>query len=345
MAATDPYREAASKILEQAETTYENRPDPLLGLRQVVESVSAPEKQEEPKVAQEDPNPEEPEVQAAEEAETEGEAEIQSLDELVQGLGWGDDATALDSLTLRHKVNGEIRETTLGDALSNFRRGLAADSRLEDAKRMTGELAAERERYKTEHTEKLRDLDTGLAMVEQLLVGDREALSKLDPDDPDYTRQRWALEDRAKQVQDMRAKISQHVQKAMDEARVESRKRLPDLIPEWASQSTMQEELRQLDNFLLKRGFSQQEVASIVDPKAVALVRDAMLYSQAKAGASKVKEKVKPTLRISKPGARQDAEQQRSLKLNDQMQRLRKTKRSDNRELAAEILKERLGLK
>ena len=183
MAAADPYRDAASKVLEQASDVYEGRSEPLRGLSEALSGVAAPEEV----AAQEDPNPEKAEEAEAssEEVEAAEEVAIQSLVELVQGLGWGDDASALDTLKVTHKVNGELKETTLGEALSQFRKGMAADERLEDAKRLTGELAAEKERLKSEHAEKLQDLNTSLSMVEQVLVGDKEQLKQLDPDDPD----------------------------------------------------------------------------------------------------------------------------------------------------------------
>lgn len=327
------YEQAASLIMPSLEDDYGDEQSQEKSLRQRDDSEPAD---------QEEPIAEDAEVEAAETEETKetDEAEIQSLDDLVQALEWGEDATALNNLKLRQKVNGAMRETTLGEALEVYRKNTAADDRLEDAKRQSGELAAHRERLETEHASRMQELQSTIQVVESQILGDIDKVKELEQDDPqEYIQQRWKIEDRARKLQEAKNQLVQQHTRLVEEARDKAKKTISNLIPEWSSPSTMRAESEQIDKYLLGMGFSSSEVSNFIDPRAIALVRKAWMHDQVKTKAAKVKERVKPSLRLARPSAPQSKKQAKSLKVSEQLQKLRKT---GDRNLARQIIKESL---
>jgi hypothetical protein len=76
-------------------------------------------------------------------------------------------------------------------------------------------------------------------------------------------------------------------------------------IPEWSDGTKAEAERSAIKADLRARGYSDRDIESLSDHKAVLLARDAMLYRQMKAGTSAAEKQVRAAPRIVKPGSTQ----------------------------------------
>lgn len=255
----------------------------------------APESSDEP--SQQEATAEE----ATEEASSEEEG-ISTFEELAEQLGA--DVDALQDLEIGLKVNGKEHRTKLRDALAQFQIDGATKERLEEAKRYESEVKSRRGELEDSYAEKLSNLEGLMSMTQQVLVGNvDEELKKIESlraDDPqEYFAKRMEIEDRQRAFNDISSKYQQEVSKQLEKVNEELRKDIGKHIPEWKDHATMQNENRQLDEYLLAQGFTTKQIKSVVDPKAVSLLRKAMLYDSAKKTASKLTGKAKSKLKLA----------------------------------------------
>lgn len=76
-------------------------------------------------------------------------------------------------------------------------------------------------------------------------------------------------------------------------------------IPEWADSKKAEAERDAIKADLKSRGYTDRDIESLSDHKAVLLARDAMLYRQLKAGNSNTEKQVRAAPKIVKPGSSQ----------------------------------------
>jgi hypothetical protein len=55
-------------------------------------------------------------------------------------------------------------------------------------------------------------------------------------------------------------------------------RRLAQLVPEWTDTGRARQEIRAVRSYLMRKGFSAPDAASLADPHALAIARKAMLY-------------------------------------------------------------------
>ena len=78
-------------------------------------------------------------------------------------------------------------------------------------------------------------------------------------------------------------------------------------IPDWADSKKAEAERDAIKADLKSRGYTDRDIESLSDHKAVLLARDAMLYRQLKAGNSNTEKQVRAAPKIVKPGSSQSA--------------------------------------
>lgn len=83
----------------------------------------------------------------------------------------------------------------------------------------------------------------------------------------------------------------------------QEQQKLLSAIPEWSDTAKRDSELKELREYGLKKGFTEQELDGIYDHRAVVLLREAMILDRAKARAATKTTKVKPSTKTLKPGA------------------------------------------
>ena len=111
--------------------------------------------------------------------------------------------------------------------------------------------------------------------------------------------------------------------------------RLPEMIPEWKNPETARKEAKEVREFLLANGFSEQDVDGITNAGVVKLARNAMLFEKGRAKISEAKGQAKPGPKPMKAGSRGTQPRRRG-DVEKAQQRLRQTGRVTD---AAQVIK------
>jgi len=118
----------------------------------------------------------------------------------------------------------------------------------------------------------------------------------------------------------------------------EQRELLPELIPEWRDNSVASKEAKDIRGFLLKEGFSEQDVNGLTNATLVKLARKAMLYDQGQTRATEAKKKPKTQkTKTLKAGSRSTQPRPKS-EQKQALQRVRQTGRVQDAAAAIKTL-------
>ena len=209
--------------------------------------------------------------------------------------------TSLDILGQVVEVDGE--EITVEE----LRRG---NLRQRDYTRKTQELAeyrksveaqaVEMERERAQYAQMLPALQERLEQKEQ--EPDWDILYDQDPNMARKAERAWQKqqEERKTQIEAVKAE-RERMQKVEQERmynmqlqyQAQQRELLPDLIPEWRDTKVASTEAKEVRDFLLGEGFSEQDISGLTNATLVKVARKAMLYDkgQTKATQAKIKPK------------------------------------------------------
>lgn len=189
------------------------------------------------------------------------------------------------------KVNGEEVQVTFDELLSGY-------SRQSDYTRKSQELAERRKAVEALE----QQISEERAQYEQLLPAMRQQLEQQMQAEPDWDKlyeknpieatkleRQWrkAKEQREAQIRAVEAEqqrvaglrqqqMNQQVQKQLQA----EQERLPTLIPEWKNPEVAKREAADIREFLLSKGFAENDVNNITHAGVVALARNAMLFER-----------------------------------------------------------------
>jgi len=191
------------------------------------------------------------------------------------------------------KVNGEEVEVTLDELLSGY-------SRQSDYTRKSQELAEQRKSVQALEQE----ISAEREQYAQLLPAMRQQLEQQMQAEPDWDslyeknpieatklERQWrkGKEQREAQIRAVEAeqqRLAQVRQRQLDEQvqkKVQTEQaRLPEMIPEWRNADVARREEKEIRDFLLSKGFSEQDVNGITHAGVVAMARNAMLFERGK---------------------------------------------------------------
>lgn len=219
-------------------------------------------------------------------------------------------------------VNGE--QLSFDDLKSGY-------LRQQDYTRKTQDLSDQRKQF----TEAAEDQATRIREERERLQQERQQVqqymqefmpqepdwNKLYQDDPaEYAAQRenWrSWQDRKKELDEQQGKEQaqqqQQHQQQMQQLLQEEYGKLAEAIPEWQDQNTAQSEKQRLLNWSQRVGYSQDEMNSVVDHRALVVARKAMLYDELMDKQAKTKPKAKKqgSPKPAKPGAKSQVNPQR----------------------------------
>ena len=225
----------------------------------------------------------EPQLEANDsEAESE-EVEAQADDESEVEQDEGEDEQ--EQPKYRVKAAGEEREVTLDELIKSYQ--LGTDYTKKSQAVAEERKAVEAERQRIEEARYLRDqYAERLQVIEQMLnqQPETENLDYLKETDPiGYAVKVAELSQREKQLAQVRAeqaRIAEQQQREQQEqlgqvVQAESRK-LAEVIPEYADPQKGETLRRELREFGMKAGFSEQELANVYDSRAVLTLWKAM---------------------------------------------------------------------
>ena len=305
------------------------------------DTVTEPDALEAEAVEVEAEMPEEAEEYEQEYA-TEDEGDFEAEDD----AGEQDDAS-FDLLSATVEVDGE--EITVEE----LKRG---NLRQRDYTRKTQELAEARKELEANYEEIQRER----AQYAQMLPALQERLQQPVEQEPDWdtlydtdptmaakAERQWRKqqEERAAQLQAVEAERQRMMgleQQRLEQMQAryfeEQRQILPELIPEWRDSSVASKEAKDIRGFLLKEGFSEQDVNGLTNATLVKLARKAMLYDQGQTRATEAKKKPKTQkAKTLKAGSRSTQPRPKS-EQKQALQRVRQTGRVQDAAAAIKTL-------
>jgi len=258
---------------------------------------------------------EQPESQSeSNDSEAESEyIEAQAEDESEVEQDEGEDEQE-EPTTYRVKAAGEEREVTLDELIKSYQLGTDYTKKSQAVAEERKVVEAERQRI--EEAKYLRDqYAERLQVIEQMLnqQPETENLDYLKETDPiGYAVKVAELSQREKQLAQVRAeqaRIYEQQQREQQEqlgqvVQAESRK-LAEVIPEYADPQKGETLRRELREFGVKAGFSEQELANVYDSRAVLTLWKAMQYDKLQSAKPGITKKVNEAPKVIKSGVSQ----------------------------------------
>jgi len=258
---------------------------------------------------------EQPESQSeSNDSEAESEhIEAQAEDESEVEQDEGEDEQE-EPTTYRVKAAGEERDVTLDELIKSYQLGTDYTKKSQAVAEERKVVEAERQRI--EEAKYLRDqYAERLQVIEQMLnqQPETENLDYLKETDPiGYAVKVAELSQREKQLAQVRAeqaRIAEQQQREQQEqlgqvVQAESRK-LAEVIPEYADPQKGETLRRELREFGLKAGFSDQELANVYDSRAVLTLYKAMQYDKLQSAKPGITKKVNEAPKVMKSGVSQ----------------------------------------
>lgn len=222
-----------------------------------------------------------------------------------------------------------------------------ADYRQKTAKaaEVTREAQAALDRTRQEREFFANQIAPTLEAAHKQLIGDMQALAQLAEEDPAaWVRENAAFQQRAasfQQLQQASQALSQQA-KADEEAqhrvyRQEQSALLQEKLPQWKDPKVKASETQIIGKYAMDLGYSPQELNELFDHRALLILRDAALASQAKTARESAKTKqVKPEPhKVLKPGAPKPKPEQGKSRTDELFNR---AKRSHDPDAAVEWL-------
>jgi hypothetical protein len=238
-----------------------------------------------------------------------------------------------DDVTVKVKVDGNEVEVTLAELRNGY-------SRTSDYTRKAQALAEERKAFQSEaetiRQERAQYAELLPLLQQQLLQQvsaepDWDTLYNEDPIEAARLERQWrkSREEQTYRLQAMQAEQQRLAQEAVtDQTRairafVEAeRAKLPDVIPEWKDQATMAQEAKELRDWAVAQGLSEQEIESLRQASHVALLRKAMLYDKGRTKVQQAKASPKKGAKVIRPGSSGSQVNVRSTDVKKASQRL-----------------------
>ncbi len=280
-----------------------------------------------------------PEVKETEQVNLEADNELSVDDISEEDLVDNEETTTENNQELFDiTINGKTQKVNLDELKEGYSKG-------SDYTRKTMELSEQRRSIDTEldtiskdkeAVKKMRDdYAQKLQVVEQNLQTDDNidwvALAQSDPTDYAIKKAEY---DRKKELQ---SQVQQERQKLAEQQRKEQeqiyqnhiqneRGKLIEAMPIFGDEKKAPKIMKDIGEFAMKQGYTEQEVNMVVDHRAVKTLHDAMKYNQLLERKNLKDKKVKPANRVvSSEGKNETKSTDKVLRVNDRMKQLKKS--------------------
>ena len=244
------------------------------------------------------------------------------------------------------KIDGKDTEVTEDELLSGYSRQADYTRKsqvlAEQRKKMDEELAAtqqERQQYQSQLEQFNLQADSKL---EEFKSVDWIKLKEEDPMEYALKRDQYReLQENKRLVAEEQQNLAQKQQKEMqtkwNEELAKQKEIMAQRLPEWNDPEKGPKLKQNIKTFALKKGFTEQEVDSLIDARSVDVLHKAMMYETLlEAKISQKKTKVVP--KVQKPGAPSTKSEVNSEKVKQTRARLKRSGRVDDAALAIKSL-------
>lgn len=244
------------------------------------------------------------------------------------------------------KIDGKDTEVTEDELLSGYSRQADYTRKsqvlAEQRKKMDEELAAtqqERQQYQSQLEQFNLQADSKL---EEFKSVDWTKLKEEDPMEYALKRDQYReLQENKRLVAEEQQNLAQKQQTEMqtkwNEELTKQKEIMAQRLPEWNDPEKGPKLKQNIKTFALKKGFTEQEVDSLIDARSVDVLHKAMMYETLlEAKISQKKAKVVP--KVQKPGAPSTKSEVNSEKVKQTRARLKRSGRVDDAALAIKSL-------
>ena len=244
------------------------------------------------------------------------------------------------------KIDGKDTEVTEDELLSGYSRQADYTRKsqvlAEQRKKMDEELAAtqqERQQYQSQLEQFNLQADSKL---EEFKSVDWTKLKEEDPMEYALKRDQYReLQENKRLVAEEQQNLAQKQQTEMqtkwNEELARQQEVMAQRLPEWNDPEKGPKLKQNIKSFALKKGFTEQEVDSLIDARSVDVLHKAMMYETLlEAKISQKKAKVVP--KVQKPGAPSTKSEVNSEKVKQTRARLKRSGRVDDAALAIKSL-------
>ena len=244
------------------------------------------------------------------------------------------------------KIDGKDTEVTEDELLSGYSRQADYTRKsqvlAEQRKKMDEELAAtqqERQQYQSQLEQFKIQADSKL---EEFKSVDWTKLKEEDPMEYALKRDQYReLQENKRLVAEEQQNLAQKQQAEMqtkwNEELARQQEVMAQRLPEWNDPEKGPKLKQNIKSFAMKKGFTEQEVDSLIDARSVDVLHKAMLYENLlEAKINQKKAKVVP--KVQKPGTPSTKSEVNSEKVKQTRARLKKTGRVDDAALAIKSL-------
>ena len=244
------------------------------------------------------------------------------------------------------KIDGKDTEVTEDELLSGYSRQADYTRKsqvlAEQRKKMDEELAAtqqERQQYQSQLEQFNLQADSKL---EEFKSVDWTKLKEEDPMEYALKRDQYReLQENKRLVAEEQQNLAQKQQAEMqtkwNEELARQQKVMAQRLPEWNDPEKGPKLKQNIKSFALKKGFTEQEVDSLIDARSVDVLHKAMMYETLlEAKISQKKAKVVP--KVQKPGTPSTKSEVNSEKVKQTRARLKRSGRVDDAALAIKSL-------
>jgi len=245
------------------------------------------------------------------------------------------------------KVDGEEMQVTSEELVKSYQLERAAQKRMQEAAELRKNSEAEMQALATQREKYGQALERIEAQLNSVQEQPKEYWDKLYQEDPlEWAKQRDAYRDRKEglaRVQAERERVNQEQQAQQMQQHqqylVEQQERLLERIPEWRDEDTAMREKQAIITHAQRMGFSEQELATASDSRAIEVLRKAYLYDELMANKPVAQKKVKKAPKVVKSGTPKSKKQVNANRSKQALERLTKT---GSKDAAVDLLLERM---
>ena len=305
---TDEQKDNTPEAAEKPETVEKTEPEGERGEEEIVADSESDDDLED--------SSEDAEGAAFEEVDDDDQY-MQTVEELAEHLET--EPGFIEHLKVKQKINGEMVDVTIADALATHRKVRAADQVLEEAKTKRSQMLSEVDTEKKKIGENLAIVNDLVAAYEAEFskISSGVDMEKLRQDDPqEWTARKQEMRDMQERMAKLKENARQTYNKMITEANEAERKRamerlpqeqeiLLERVPEWTDETKASKERADVLKYLQEQGFTESEVSVAgLSGKATALAVKAMRYDRLKGRRSAMRKKVARIPKVVKPGTR-----------------------------------------
>lgn len=278
----------------------------------------------------------------------ETEANIRSINELAEGLGWETDRV-LD-LEVPVKINGKEGKVPLRDALKSYQLEGHLNQGLMKLAEERKAFEAETGRKVGEFGARIQQLNQAVGLAQKILDGEFadvnwQELQRTDP--AGFQAKYGAYQMRLDGIRQLAQVAGQEQAQAQAQQQAdyqsylaEQSKLLDTKVPEWADKSKREKDVAEMTAILSESyGITPDELKSIVDHRQILIARDAAAWRKLQKSKPATLNKVRAAPKLIRPGTQQSRAAQDGVQIQKDRAQLRRTGRVQD---AAPVLKKLL---